>query len=143
ILKLINGLLEKLKRGKRGSLQDSLAFAIISVVIFSFPTRKESSTFHSNRKPQANYTWWSLRRHSRRNHPTVRIDHWGYESLAVGRPGVRLCSGVKGRRSSIPSDRNKKGGVGVGTRTAVNNRIRQARNSVSVSGSEKKLCDQL
>ncbi|GBL77964.1 hypothetical protein AVEN_143289-1 [Araneus ventricosus] len=26
------------------------------------PTRKESNTFHFSRRPQANCTWWSLRR---------------------------------------------------------------------------------
>ncbi|GBM13615.1 hypothetical protein AVEN_229588-1 [Araneus ventricosus] len=37
-----------------------------------------------------------------RNHPTVGIDHWGHRRLVVGRPGVRLFSLVKGRRSSTP-----------------------------------------
>ncbi|GBM94819.1 hypothetical protein AVEN_26530-1 [Araneus ventricosus] len=37
-----------------------------------------------------------------KNLPTVGVDHWEYGSLAVGRPGRRLSSGVKGRRSSTP-----------------------------------------
>ncbi|GBM54438.1 hypothetical protein AVEN_275639-1 [Araneus ventricosus] len=37
-----------------------------------------------------------------RNHPTVGINHSEHGSLVVGRPGVRLSSGVKGRRSSTP-----------------------------------------
>ncbi|GBL78769.1 hypothetical protein AVEN_65311-1 [Araneus ventricosus] len=37
-----------------------------------------------------------------RNHPTVRIDHWGHGSLVVGLLGFRMSSGVKGRRSSTP-----------------------------------------
>ncbi|GBN66764.1 hypothetical protein AVEN_52333-1 [Araneus ventricosus] len=51
---------------------------------------------------------WMLRRETEdapvvmklRNHPTVGIDHWGHGSLVVGRTGVRLSSGVRGRRSS-------------------------------------------
>ncbi|GBN56639.1 hypothetical protein AVEN_204506-1 [Araneus ventricosus] len=37
-----------------------------------------------------------------RNHPTVGIHHWEHGSVVVGRPGVRLSSGVKGGRSSTP-----------------------------------------
>ncbi|GBM08916.1 hypothetical protein AVEN_250374-1 [Araneus ventricosus] len=37
-----------------------------------------------------------------KNIPTVGVDHWEYRSLILGRPGRRLSSGVKGRRSSTP-----------------------------------------
>ncbi|GBM89847.1 hypothetical protein AVEN_107950-1 [Araneus ventricosus] len=37
-----------------------------------------------------------------KNLPTVGVDHWEYGTLVVGRPGRRLSSGVKGRRSSTP-----------------------------------------
>ncbi|GBN80048.1 hypothetical protein AVEN_176170-1 [Araneus ventricosus] len=37
-----------------------------------------------------------------KNLPTVGVDHWKYGSFVVGRPGRRLSSGVKGRRSSTP-----------------------------------------
>ncbi|GBN08943.1 hypothetical protein AVEN_11944-1 [Araneus ventricosus] len=50
--------------------------------------------------------WWRRNRApvvmKPRNHPTVGIDHWEHGSLVVGRPGVRMSSGVKGRRSSTP-----------------------------------------
>ncbi|GBN46188.1 hypothetical protein AVEN_14749-1, partial [Araneus ventricosus] len=45
-----------------------------------------------------------------RNHPTVGIDHWGHGSLAVGRPEVRLSSGV--REGGAPP-------LEVGTKTGV------------------------
>ncbi|GBO26416.1 hypothetical protein AVEN_245864-1 [Araneus ventricosus] len=35
-----------------------------------------------------------------KNLPTVGVDLWEHRSLVVGRPGRRLSSGVKGRRSS-------------------------------------------
>ncbi|GBM53443.1 hypothetical protein AVEN_109349-1 [Araneus ventricosus] len=74
-----------------------------------------------------------------RNHPTVGIDHWGHGSLVVDRLGVRFSSGVKGRRSSTPFSRDKNGSVGVGTRRAVKNRIREARNGAQ-SPAVRKSC---
>ncbi|GBN96880.1 hypothetical protein AVEN_2066-1 [Araneus ventricosus] len=37
-----------------------------------------------------------------RTFPTVVFDHWERGRLVVGHPGVRLVSGVEGRRSSTP-----------------------------------------
>ncbi|GBN51130.1 hypothetical protein AVEN_44817-1 [Araneus ventricosus] len=42
--------------------------------------------------------WWQ----NPRTFPTVGFDDWDHGRLVVGRPGVRLSSGVKGRRSSTP-----------------------------------------
>ncbi|GBN48346.1 hypothetical protein AVEN_100259-1 [Araneus ventricosus] len=42
--------------------------------------------------------WWQ----DPRTFPTVGFDHWEHGRLVVGRPGVRLASGVKERRSSTP-----------------------------------------
>ncbi|GBM31448.1 hypothetical protein AVEN_39244-1 [Araneus ventricosus] len=42
--------------------------------------------------------WWG----NSRTFPTVGFDHWKHGRLVVGRPGVRLSNGVKGRRNSSP-----------------------------------------
>ncbi|GBM36049.1 hypothetical protein AVEN_274451-1 [Araneus ventricosus] len=112
--------------------------------MFLFPARKESSTFHFNRKPTTPGDHQEDIREAPvvmklRNHPTVGIDHWGHGSLVVGLPGVQLSSGVKGRRSSTHCGGYKKRGGGVGRERAVKNRIREARNGVSVSCSAKEL----
>ncbi|GBN23741.1 hypothetical protein AVEN_125633-1 [Araneus ventricosus] len=59
-----------------------------------------------------------------RNYPTVGIEHWGHGSLVVGRPVVQWSE----RKAELhPLRRDKKRGVGVGTRRAVKNRFRKSR----------------
>ncbi|GBN13280.1 hypothetical protein AVEN_169435-1, partial [Araneus ventricosus] len=70
------------------------------------------------------------------------FDHWEQRRLVVGHPGVRLASGVEGKRSSTlevgDKDRMLDGERG----RAVKNRLGGS-NLVSDSGSaDRELCDQ-
>ncbi|GBM20058.1 hypothetical protein AVEN_268390-1 [Araneus ventricosus] len=74
------------------------------------------------------------------NHPTLGIDHWGDRRLVVGGMAVRLSSGKKGRRSSTPSGRKKRGCWTL--KRAVKNRLRSLELFQTLA-EQKELCDQL